>query len=193
MIKNSLHADDNVQRLIKDGFALIERMLRSNSVDDLLDMVRSVQRTIAVDSPATGRGVRPAAGRPTGRGPVAGILPLKPATAPFPAETIIRAGPLELNVNRHETLVRGQPVRLTLLEFRILATLARRPGWVFSRPQILDAVHGPDHIVTDRTVDVTILSIRQKLGSAADCIDTLRGVGYRFKDYSRLQRSVACR
>jgi DNA-binding response OmpR family regulator len=193
MINNSLHSDDNVKRLVKDGFALIERVLRSNSVDDLLDLVRSVQRTIAVDSPAIGSGVRPATGRSTGRAQVNGILPLKPATVPFPAETVIRAGPLELNVNRHETLVQGRPVRLTLLEFRILATLARRPGWVFSRPQILDAVHGPDHIVTDRTVDVTILSIRHKLGSAAECIDTLRGVGYRFKDYSRLQRSVACR
>jgi two-component system phosphate regulon response regulator PhoB len=78
--------------------------------------------------------------------------------------------------------VRGKAVDLTFTEFQVLHFLARRPGWVFTRYQIVDAVRGSDYPVTDRSVDVQIVGLRRKLGKAADCIETVRGVGYRFKD-----------
>jgi two-component system phosphate regulon response regulator PhoB len=89
---------------------------------------------------------------------------------------------LSINPGRHEVLVDGESVELTFTEFRILYTLARRPGWVFSRYQIVDAVRGDDYPVTDRSVDVQIVSLRKKLGKCGQYIETVRGVGYRFKD-----------
>ena len=76
----------------------------------------------------------------------------------------------------------GKPVKLTFTEFRILHFLARRPGWVYTRYQIIDAVQGEDHIVTDRSVDVQIVGLRKKLGPAGKHIETVRGIGYRFKE-----------
>jgi two-component system phosphate regulon response regulator PhoB len=58
----------------------------------------------------------------------------------------------------------------------------RRPGWVFSRQQIVDGVRGANYAVTERAVDVQVVSLRRKLGSAADAIETVRGVGYRFRE-----------
>ncbi len=78
--------------------------------------------------------------------------------------------------------MKGKPVDLTLTEFRMLQLLARRPGWVFTRYQIIDAVQGEDVVVTDRSVDVHIVSLRKKLGAAGKYIETVRGVGYRLKD-----------
>jgi two-component system alkaline phosphatase synthesis response regulator PhoP len=89
---------------------------------------------------------------------------------------------LQINPSRYEVLVQGSPVKLTSTEFGILLCLARRPGWVFTRYQIVDAVKGEDYIVTDRAVDVQIVGLRKKLGSAGQYIETVRGVGYRFKD-----------
>jgi two-component system phosphate regulon response regulator PhoB len=89
---------------------------------------------------------------------------------------------LAIHPGRHEVLVKGKPVKLTLTEFRILRFLATRPGWVYSRYQIIDGVQGDDHIVTDRSVDVQIVGLRKKLGSAGRHIETVRGVGYRFKE-----------
>jgi two-component system phosphate regulon response regulator PhoB len=83
---------------------------------------------------------------------------------------------------RCEVLVGGEPLALTFSEFNILYTLAKRPGVVFTRYQIMDAVHGSDHIVTERAVDVQITYLRRKLGPFKDYIETIRGVGYRFKD-----------
>ena len=83
---------------------------------------------------------------------------------------------------RHEVLVNEKPVQLTLSEFRILNYLAGRPGMVFTRFQIVDAVHGEDYPVTDRSVDVHIVGLRKKLGPAGKYIETVRGVGYRFKE-----------
>jgi len=79
-------------------------------------------------------------------------------------------------------LVDGEPVTLTATEFRVLHVLARRPGWVFTRHQIAGAVHGGDYVVTDRSVDVQIVGLRKNLGSAGRLIETVRGVGYRFKE-----------
>jgi two-component system phosphate regulon response regulator PhoB len=64
----------------------------------------------------------------------------------------------------------------------MLHFLARRPGWVFTRYQIVDGVHGEDYPVTERSVDVQIVGLRKKLGGAGKYIETVRGVGYRFKE-----------
>ncbi|MGD8513219.1 MAG: response regulator transcription factor [Deltaproteobacteria bacterium] len=100
-----------------------------------------------------------------------------------PEETsVIRIHDLVIDPRRHEVLVNGEPVELTFTEFGILNYMARRPGWVFTRFQIVDAVKGEDYPVTDRSVDVQIVGLRKKLGSAGKFIETVRGVGYRFKE-----------
>jgi two-component system phosphate regulon response regulator PhoB len=89
---------------------------------------------------------------------------------------------LLIDPSRHEVLVEGTPRTLTASEFKILYYLARRPGWVFSREQIIAAVKGEDYPVTDRSVDVQIVGLRKKLGPAGEFIETVRGVGYRFRE-----------
>jgi two-component system phosphate regulon response regulator PhoB len=79
-------------------------------------------------------------------------------------------------------LSHGVPLVLTASEFRILHFLARRPGWVFTRDQIINAVRGDDYPVTERSVDVQIVGLRRKLGETGNYIETVRGVGYRFKE-----------
>ena len=100
-----------------------------------------------------------------------------------PKETsVIRIHDLVIDPRRHEVLVNGEPVQLTFTEFGILNYMARRPGWVFTRYQIVDAVRGEDYPVTDRSVDVQIVGLRKKLGPAGKYVETVRGVGYRFKE-----------
>lgn len=90
---------------------------------------------------------------------------------------------LTIHPGRHEVLIQGQPVELTATEFRLLTMLARRPGWVFTRSQIVNEVHGEDYPVSDRAVDVQIVWLRKKLGSCGKYIGTVRGVGYRFAEH----------
>jgi len=87
-----------------------------------------------------------------------------------------------IHPGRHEVLVQGRSVDLTATEFRLLAFLTRRPGWVFTRSQIVQGVQGEDYAVSERAVDVQIVGLRKKLGSAGQYIETVRGVGYRLKD-----------
>ncbi|WP_320056231.1 response regulator transcription factor [Desulfuromonas thiophila] len=89
---------------------------------------------------------------------------------------------LSIHPGRNEVLVEGERVELTYTEFRVLHFLASRPGWVFTRYQIVNAVRGEDYSVTDRAVDVQIVGLRRKLGPCGHCIETVRGVGYRFRD-----------
>jgi two-component system, OmpR family, alkaline phosphatase synthesis response regulator PhoP len=96
--------------------------------------------------------------------------------------TFLKIHDLVIHPGRHEALVHGKPIPLTFTEFGILSFLARRPGWVFTRSQIVDAVKGDDYFVTDRAVDVQVVGLRKKLGSASRLIETVRGVGYRFKE-----------
>jgi two-component system phosphate regulon response regulator PhoB len=96
----------------------------------------------------------------------------------------LRIRELFIHPGRHEVLVNDSPVQLTSTEFKVLHYLARRPGWVFTRSQIVDAVHGVGYPVTDRAVDVQIVGLRRKLGDGGDNIETVRGVGYRFKEGS---------
>jgi DNA-binding response OmpR family regulator len=103
-------------------------------------------------------------------------------TEPVAADAMITHHGLVLHPGRHEVLVEGQPVPLTLTEFRVLHLLAQRPGWVFTRNQIIAAAQGTDVSVTERTVDVHIVSLRRKLGPVGETIETIRGVGYRLQE-----------
>ncbi len=95
---------------------------------------------------------------------------------------VVKVHELLINPVRHEVLSHGVPLVLTASEFRILHFLARRPGWVFTRDQIINAVRGDDYPVTERSVDVQIVGLRRKLGETGNYIETVRGVGYRFKE-----------
>jgi two-component system alkaline phosphatase synthesis response regulator PhoP len=104
------------------------------------------------------------------------------AKEPSDQKSVLHIHDVEIHPGHREVSVNGEPVQLTFTEFGILNFLARRPGWVFTRSQIVDEVRGDDYFVTDRSVDVQIVGLRKKLGSAAKHIETVRGVGYRFKE-----------
>lgn len=91
-------------------------------------------------------------------------------------------GALKIHSGRSVAQVDGQTINLTFTEFRVLEALASRPGWVFTRYQIVNAVRGEDYAVTDRAVDVQIAGLRKKLGPCSHYIETVRGVGYRFRE-----------
>ncbi len=112
---------------------------------------------------------------------VKAVLRRKVETPPDGAE-VLRIHNLVIHSGRREVRVDGEPVDLTFTEFGVLSYLVQRPGWVFTRTQIVDAVRGSDYFVTDRSVDVQIVGLRKKLGSAGKYIETVRGVGYRFKE-----------
>jgi two-component system phosphate regulon response regulator PhoB len=97
-------------------------------------------------------------------------------------DKIIHIHDLIIHPGRRNVEAGGNPVDLTFTEFQILCYLARRPGWVFTRSQIVDAVRGDDYPVTDRSVDVQIVGLRRKLGSYGKYIKTVRGVGYKFQE-----------
>jgi two-component system phosphate regulon response regulator PhoB len=101
---------------------------------------------------------------------------------PHHEDTALNYGPMVISPVRHTVLLHGRPVPLTATEFRILCLLARRPGWVFSRQQILETTPGYEVSATERSVDVHIASLRRKLGPYGETIETIRGVGYRFSD-----------
>lgn len=97
-------------------------------------------------------------------------------------DDVLQVADITIHPGRHEVTVGGKPVDLTASEFGIVHFLARRPGWVFTRYQIVDAVHGEDYPVTERSVDVQVVGLRKKLKKAGELIETVRGIGYRFKD-----------
>ena len=103
-------------------------------------------------------------------------------TEPPDGSEVVKIHNLIIHPGRHEVRVDNKPVDLTFTEFGILSYLVRRPGWVFTRSQIVDAVRGTDYFVTDRSVDVQIVGLRKKLGPGGKFIETVRGVGYRFKE-----------
>lgn len=87
----------------------------------------------------------------------------------------------KLDFNRYEAYLYGKRIDLTLTEFKILQLLTKRPGWVYSRSQILDYLWGNDKIVIERTVDVHIKNLRDKIEDYSSCIVNVRGVGYKFE------------
>jgi two-component system phosphate regulon response regulator PhoB len=107
---------------------------------------------------------------------------LQRQTAAKQENTPVKIHEISIDPARHEVLVKNKPVELTFTEFMILYTLAQRPGLVLSRYNIVDAIRGSKYVVTDRAVDVQIVSLRRKLGQFGNYIETVRSVGYRFKD-----------
>ncbi len=97
-------------------------------------------------------------------------------------EGILRYDELVIDRGRHEVRLDGKNIQLTMTEFNILSLLAGKPGWVFSRQQIIDNVRGYDYSVTPRAIDVQVFGLRKKLEIAGERIETVRGIGYRFKD-----------
>jgi len=97
------------------------------------------------------------------------------------AELTIEVHELAINPGRHEASLAGRLLELTYTEFALLLFLARRPGWAYTRTQIVDAVKGEDYPVTERSVDVQVAGLRKKLGAFGSYIETVRGVGYRFR------------
>jgi two-component system phosphate regulon response regulator PhoB len=95
---------------------------------------------------------------------------------------VIHVHDIEIHPGRRTVMVEGDSINLTYTEFQVLSIMARRPGWVFTRSQIVDLVRGDDYPVTDRSVDVQIVGLRKKLGHRGDLIETVRGVGYRLKE-----------
>ena len=95
---------------------------------------------------------------------------------------VIRIGPLTVDPERHKVEIKGKEIHLTYTEFRILHLLAENAGRAFTRQQIVDQVRGESYAVTERIVDVQMVSLRKKLGNLGDWIETVRGVGYRFKE-----------
>jgi len=104
------------------------------------------------------------------------------AKAPEDDSAVISIRGLEIHPGRRIVSTQEGTIDLTYTEFQVLYILARRPGWVFTRSQIVDAVRGSDYPVTDRSVDVQIVGLRKKLGSYGKFIETVRGVGYRFRE-----------
>jgi two-component system, OmpR family, alkaline phosphatase synthesis response regulator PhoP len=98
------------------------------------------------------------------------------------ADQTLQHSELSLCPGRREVKIGERKIDLTATEFGVLHLLLRRPGWVFTRSQIVDQVKGTDYAVTERAVDVQIVGLRKKLGDHGHLIETVRGVGYRARD-----------
>jgi len=104
------------------------------------------------------------------------------STKPADDDDFVSIHGIDIDSSRHKVTVNGEAITLTSTEFKVLKLMASQPGRVFTRYQIVDAVHGEDYPVTDRSVDVQIVGLRKKLDSAGGFIETVRGIGYRFKE-----------
>jgi two-component system alkaline phosphatase synthesis response regulator PhoP len=116
---------------------------------------------------------------------------LRRASAPEDDRQLLRRGAMEIDIPRMRVTLDGRPIELTATEFQLIATLARRPGQVFTRGQLLDAVRGDAFEGYERAIDAHIKNIRRKLeaetvpdpdGSRRVYIQTVYGVGYRFAE-----------
>lgn len=101
----------------------------------------------------------------------------------FAKGDIIKIDKLVINPEKYEVTIDDTRIDLTISEFQILCFLAKKKGWAMSRYQIINVIKGEDHFVTDRAVDVMIVGLRKKLKEYGEYIETVRGVGYRFKEY----------
>ncbi len=110
------------------------------------------------------------------------VLRRRAAEAQATDEVVYRVGELTMDTSRHEVRVSGERVDLTHTEIGIVQVLARRPGHVLTRAQIVQSVQGDHVAVTDRSVDVHVVSLRRKLGGAGAYLQTVRGVGYRLEE-----------
>ncbi len=89
---------------------------------------------------------------------------------------------ITIDPGKRKVTINNQSTELTFTEFEILHFLCTHPGWVFTRNDIVDNVHGDNYPVTDRSIDVQIVGLRKKLGTAGKYIETVRGVGYRMQE-----------
>lgn len=96
--------------------------------------------------------------------------------------SIIKLNNITINPQKFEVIIDGSPLKLTSAEFKVLHLLASRAGWVLTRYQIIDEIKGDEYEVTDRAVDVLMVGLRKKLNNYENYIETVRGVGYRFKE-----------
>ncbi len=87
---------------------------------------------------------------------------------------------LRINPNTHDVYLSNKKIEFSTTEFKLLLHLTKKPLWVYSRLQLIDEIKGDNYVVTDRIIDVILVSIRKKLGAYAETIETIRGVGYRF-------------
>jgi two-component system, OmpR family, phosphate regulon response regulator PhoB len=97
-------------------------------------------------------------------------------------QSVLSCGKISVDCVKHRVHVDGENVMLTASEFRLLETLIRNPGRVYERAELIESALGPDTLVLERTIDVHIRSLRKKMGRFADRIETIRGVGYCFRD-----------
>ena len=93
----------------------------------------------------------------------------------------LKVGGISIHPGRHAVKIEGKKVELTSSEFKTLYMLISREGWVYTRYQIVEEVHGPNYPVTDRSVDVMIAGLRKKMGSHGKFIKTVRGMGYKYE------------
>ena len=94
----------------------------------------------------------------------------------------IRFGELTIEQGKHQVTVSGRNVELTHTEFELLAVLAHRPGWVYSRSQLIDSLRDGQQVITERAIDVQVANLRKKLDKCGHYIQTVRGVGYRMME-----------
>ena len=95
---------------------------------------------------------------------------------------LFKVGDLVLDLTKYEVRVKNKKVDLTTTEFRVLAILSEKPGWVLTRNQLLDDLWEDEKVVLDRTIDVHIRNLREKLGEAGKLIKTIRGIGYKIEE-----------
>ena len=99
-----------------------------------------------------------------------------------PSVEVIECMGIRVNLRRYEVTVDEKPIELTRSEFKLLQTLIAEPGRAFDRSELIEKALGDDAYVLERTIDVHVRAIRRKLGELADVVETVRGVGYRFKE-----------
>lgn len=166
-----------------DGFEVAER-LRKNKATEKVAIVmltgRSVEEDVvrALETWADDYIVKPV--RP--RMLIARInAVLRRKTTRAPEADTLRFDTLSIDIAGREAAIEGKPVSLTRTEFDILFLLARDPNTVFSRAQVIGAIRGEDYFITERSIDFQIFGLRKKLGPYAERIETIRGIGYKFR------------
>ncbi len=103
-------------------------------------------------------------------------------TSRMEADDALEVSGIRIDLSTHEVTVRGEAIKLTLTEFRLLVAIVRGKGKVLSRADLMYTAMGPDVLVTTRTIDVHVAAIRKKLGTCGAKIRTVRGVGYLFDE-----------
>jgi DNA-binding response OmpR family regulator len=107
--------------------------------------------------------------------------PITPS-AQIPSDKLLVFKGLTMNIENHKVMIADEDISLTFTEFRLLQLLISRPGRVYSRNQIMEKVNGIDYFATERSIDVQVAGLRKKLGPYKDCLETVRGVGYRMQE-----------